>query len=43
MRLLLVLMGYGLLLPFEQIWVKEKNYVILFSKLKASHFQLRQC
>lgn len=40
MWLLLVLLGYGLLLHFEQIWGKETNYVILFYNLKADHFQL---
>lgn len=40
MRLLLGLRGYGSLLCFAQIWVKEKNYVILFYNLKANHCQL---
>lgn len=40
MRLLLGLRGYGSLLRFAQIWVKEKNYVILFYNLKANHCQL---
>lgn len=40
MRLLLGLRGYGSPLHFAQIWVKEKNYLILFYNLKANHCQL---